>query len=405
MTGTEVFFVDGAVGTQVEELARVLGEEKGVSDVEKYVQEISGRTDVTAAVVSESSGGVLAKLSEERIESAYNQLFAIAALESSGGVDNIAEVVAKDIAEHAENGVAGLRVLNSLYNVTKSGNARAAVFGGLAELAGRTQTAAALVAVVPRISAMVNEWGVKARKQGLVSLLALRKAFDEGQLSNEAYAVELAYLTASNLEEMDIEQIAQVAKSAIVRFANLSGVCDVDALAGLPTVQTLVKLEKLATAGGLLENMLGSDYEQWQKYSKENHEDLTALGVDLERAGDKMRLLTLASLAAERVGQPIEYTEIAKAIDVEEDDVELWVIDVVRSGLVQGKMHQGSRTLVPSRSTFRHFGTPQWQHLAQRLDEWRVALDSLLPVVRNAREIAQQQANNSSGQARVTIAE
>ncbi|KAJ2803404.1 hypothetical protein H4R20_002908 [Coemansia guatemalensis] len=404
MSGTEVFFVDGAVATQVEELARVLGESKGVNNVEEYVQELSGRSDVVSAVVSEGSNGVLARLSDERIEAAYNQLFAIAALEEkSGGVDSIAEAVARDVAEHAESGVAGLRVLNSLYNVAKSGSARAAVFGGMAELAGRTQTAAALVPVVPRVAAMVGEWGAEAKAQGLAALLALRKTFDGAQLSNEAYAVELAYLGVADAE--DVEQSAEVARSAIVRFANLSGVCDVDALAGLPTVQTLGQQQKLAAAGGLLETMLGSNYAQWQTYAMENKDALVALGVDCEKAGDKMRLLALASLAAERVGQAIPYAEIAEAIAVEEEDVELWVIDVVRSGLVQGKMHQGSRTLVPSRSTFRRFGLPQWQHLAQRLDEWRVALDNLLPVVRNAREVAQQQANNSAGQARVTITE
>ncbi|KAJ2076570.1 hypothetical protein H4R24_005630, partial [Coemansia sp. RSA 988] len=400
MSETEVFFVDGAVSTQVEELARVLGTEKGVENVEQYVQELLGRSDVTSAIVSEGSGGVLARLSEERLEAAYNQLFAIAALDGTT-VDSIAETVAQDIAEHAENGIAGLRVLNSLYNVVKRGGARAAVFGGMAKLAGRTQTAAALVGVVPRVVAMVGEW--EAGADGLAALLALRNTFDGAQLGNEAYAVELAYLGVSKAE--DVEQTAEVARRAIVRFANLNGVCDVDALAGLATVQKLGQQQKLSTAGDLLETMLGSDFAQWQTYATEKQQELAALGVDCDRANDKMRLLTLASLASERVGQAIPYAEIAAAIGVEEDDVELWVIDVVRSGLVQGKMHQGSRTLVPSRSTFRRFGNQQWQYLALRLDEWRVALDALLPVVRNAREVAQQQANNSAGQARVTIAE
>jgi translation initiation factor 3 subunit M len=95
-----------------------------------------------------------------------------------------------------------------------------------------------------------------------------------------------------------------------------------------------------------------------------------------------MRLLTLASIAAS-TGQTraLPYAHIAKALQIPAEDVEMWVIDVIRAGLVEGKLSQLNQTFLIHRSTYRVFGENQWREVASRLDMWRNSLMGVLQVI------------------------
>ena len=98
-----------------------------------------------------------------------------------------------------------------------------------------------------------------------------------------------------------------------------------------------------------------------------------------------MRLLTLASLAASTPSRSLPYAHIARALQVPAEDVEMWVIDVIRAGLVEGKLSQLNQTFLIHRSTYRVFGEKQWTEVQGRLDTWRGSLNAVLEVVRSER--------------------
>ncbi|GAA5909847.1 hypothetical protein JCM8208_000969 [Rhodotorula glutinis] len=108
-------------------------------------------------------------------------------------------------------------------------------------------------------------------------------------------------------------------------------------------------------------------------------------GVPLSSAQleHKLRLVQLADLCAERVGQTVSYDEIAKACGVQADkgseeeseEVEGWVIDAIRASLLLGRLSQPSRTLAVSRASPVQAFTPQhWATVQQRLEGWKVSL-------------------------------
>ncbi|KAJ2392724.1 hypothetical protein H4S02_000627 [Coemansia sp. RSA 2611] len=402
MGAKDVIFVDGELSSQIDELARYIGELKGASDVAAFAAEVASG-EVPNSIIQACLDGVLAKAPEDKLEAVYNQLFAIAASQGGDeGLSSVAAKVARDIEAHAESGVAGLRVLNNLYNLATEGQAQAAVFESMVGLAARAQLLGTLVPLVTRLPAMCGEWGVSGEDSARI-ILALRDALDHAQLSCEAYEAELAFLQAVGSAN---EKAAAVASSAIVRFANLAALCDLDALASLASVQELSqRAGALGDAGALLNALLSSDYRQWLQFVAANGEQLTALGVDVQKASDKMRLLTVASIAADSLGQGVPFATIAQAIDVAETEVEVWIIDVIRSGLIQGKMNQVARTLLPTRSTYRTFGADQWKLLGERLEQWKASLEELQPVISNAKLIAQQQAVQMAGTSSVTIKE
>lgn len=100
----------------------------------------------------------------------------------------------------------------------------------------------------------------------------------------------------------------------------------------------------------------------------------------------KMRLLTLASLAATTPSRSLPYASIASALRVASEDVEKWVIDTIRAGLVEGKLSQLRSEFLVHRATYRVFGDKQWTEVQGRLNVWRRSLENVLGVVRSERE-------------------
>ena len=114
-------------------------------------------------------------------------------------------------------------------------------------------------------------------------------------------------------------------------------------------------------------------------------------------------MLTLASLGFQNIGKDVPYATLASALQIDQSEVERWVIDgtlssfmctsilltsrlVIRAGLVSGKLSQSSRVFHITRSTSRVFERDQWATLEQRLVAWQTGLTAVLAVVASARE-------------------
>lgn len=109
-------------------------------------------------------------------------------------------------------------------------------------------------------------------------------------------------------------------------------------------------------------------------------------GLDEDALFRKMRLLTLASLAASSSSRSLPYSTIARALQIPSADVEMWVIDVIRAGLVEGKLSQLNQTFLIHRATHRLFTEKQWRQVAARLDTWRSSLENVLKILKTERE-------------------
>jgi translation initiation factor 3 subunit M len=96
--------------------------------------------------------------------------------------------------------------------------------------------------------------------------------------------------------------------------------------------------------------------------------------------------LTLASLAANASSRELPYSVVTRRLHIPSEEVELWVIDVIRAGLVEGKLSQLNQTFLIHRSTYRSFGKSEWEEISVRLDTWKDSLRNILEVVKGARE-------------------
>ena len=74
----------------------------------------------------------------------------------------------------------------------------------------------------------------------------------------------------------------------------------------------------------------------------------------------------------------MSYSKIASSLEIPSEDVEVWLIDIIRAGLVEGKLSQARQELLVHRSTYRTFGKEDWEELDSRLEEWKTALEGVL---------------------------
>lgn len=201
--------------------------------------------------------------------------------------------------------------------------------------------------------------------------------------SAQSYSYSLLYVQR-------LPASSDIAKSAAAQLIadalRLPSTFDFDALFKLDAVivvkttdPELFSLLQVFLNGGL------RDFEAWQA-GKEGI--LTKYNLDSASLTRKIRLLTLASLASQHVGQNLAYTTISTALSIPIEETEKWTIDVIRAGLVWGKLSQNTQSLLVTRATPRKFEREEWELLEKRLVAWKEGLKGVLEVVAGAKRAA-----------------
>ncbi|KOS19552.1 Eukaryotic translation initiation factor 3 subunit M [Escovopsis weberi] len=219
-------------------------------------------------------------------------------------------------------------------------------------------------------------------------------ALDAGE-ETTAYDFVLKALRTFDSDEKEgvASEAAQRLSLRAIRMALLSNTHFLfQDLRAIPSVQALSDSQPVWSQ--LLDIFAEQDLEDYNDFNDEHTGWVEEQGLDGERLHRKMRLLTFASLAAATPSREVEYARITKALQIPADAIEMWVIDVIRAGLVEGKLSQQRRMFLVHKVTYRVFGQKQYQELATRVDHWRSTLQNVLGVLR------QEQANAKAAKER-----
>lgn len=126
------------------------------------------------------------------------------------------------------------------------------------------------------------------------------------------------------------------------------------------------------------------DLEDYKQFEEDHPGWFEKEKLDTEKLHRKMRLLTFASLAAaESKSREIPYSKIASALQIPEQEIEMWTIDVIRAGLVEGKLSQRQKVFLVHRANYRVFGEKQWRELSDRVDGWSTTLKEVVAALRS----------------------
>ncbi|KAE9122124.1 hypothetical protein PF010_g6853 [Phytophthora fragariae] len=223
--------------------------------------------------------------------------------------------------------------------------------------------------------------GVEQRR---ALLLAVANVLDLVDDKLKVLAVLEKYLATFEKGQEAKEQAARAAK-IVLQNPVASFLARVD-LAASAVVQAALKGSKLLE---LLDIVSTKTLKEFAAFQKSAGGVFAENGLVEAELVDTMRLFTLCTLPTGF--KEIPYADVAKALEVGEDEVEQWVVRAITAGVASAKIDQLARTVTISRSLQRRFGAEQWKEIDAKLQLYKKNVGGLLDIIRNARRAQEQQ--------------
>ncbi|KAI0382030.1 PCI-domain-containing protein [Hypomontagnella monticulosa] len=233
---------------------------------------------------------------------------------------------------------------------------------------------------LPSIKGWLTLWETDEDDQRKLFLDIAELAHDAGD-DETSYQHVLNALRTFDEDEVKSEEAQQLALRAL-KIALLSSThYDFQDVIAVPAIQNLSDSHPVYFE--LLTIFAEKDLEDYNDFNDEHEGFIEKEHLDGDKLLRKIRLLTFTSLAASTPSREIPYEEIAKALQIGPKEVELWTIDVIRAGLVEGKLSQQKQVFLVHKTLYRVFGEKQWREVGLRLKSWSTAINNLLTVLRN----------------------
>ncbi|KAG5648768.1 hypothetical protein DXG03_000116 [Asterophora parasitica] len=273
------------------------------------------------------------------------------------------------------------RILSNLFNaVERTSSLRPLVYTALVRLAGSNGDLDALQISRANVKKWLSEWNI-AQNDKAAFLKTVSGAYETASQPATAYDYERLYVQTLPSTSSDAQAAAV---NLIATAVRLPTVFDFDPLFKLDAIVAVKDHELFSLLQIFLNNGL-LEFKSWEASHADALEQHKLDRTQLER---KIRLLTLASLAFQHIGRDLPYSKIGEALQVNPAEVEKWAIDVIRAGLVWGKLSQTTQSLHITRATARTFEKEQWEALEKRLQAWKAGLSGVLEVVVSAKRQA-----------------
>lgn len=261
---------------------------------------------------------------------------------------------------------------------------RCVVFKTLLDLASEHDDLELIADALAAVPKWLAEWQIDAAAKAdiLRTVAAKLEAAGNGKTAYEFQLTLLRFLGISTESGQGSSATAtkEVAEQTVALALALPYVFDFEELAAIDAVKNL----KGSPVGQLLNVFLQGTTSDFASWRGANAADIARLKLPESQLEHKIRLLDLASLCSQSVSSEVPYSEIAKALKISEDDVEVWAIDVIRAGLVSGKLSQINQSLRVYKSAYRTFGTEQWKMLESRLATWEQSIANILETIAGA---------------------
>ena len=139
----------------------------------------------------------------------------------------------------------------------------------------------------------------------------------------------------------------------------------------------------------LLSIFVSEKLQAYMKFYKDHKEFVTSQGLNHEQNMKKMRLLSFMQLAESN--PEMTFAQLKDELQIEENEVESFIIEVLKTKLVRARIDQSSRKVHISSTMHRTFGRAQWLQLSDLLLAWK---DNLALVQENINNISSVQAQN-----------
>ena len=324
---------------------------------------------------------------ERELQAAYNLLIHL--ISQSQDPETYLPPVCKYLSQpitsspHNSTGIA-LGILGTLFNtIEPDDETRYHVLLAIVEVIKGSSNYETLQPQLKELDRWVAEWEIEPEEARKLYLSVSSAASAAGETQDSYIYLLKALRTAQ--DEPNTAEARDLSIQALKAALQNERHFDFQDLTTLDSIQALRQSNE--TWYEILELFSSETFDDLQDFKESNSSFLSDNKLDEDMLDRKMRLLTLASLSAQASQtRTLSYSTIAKALNISTEDVEVWVIDSIRSGLVEGKLSQQKQEFLIHRSTYRNFGENQWREVASRLETWKGSLVNVLAVIRAQKE-------------------
>ncbi|KAJ3014590.1 UNVERIFIED_CONTAM: hypothetical protein HDU68_000219 [Siphonaria sp. JEL0065] len=348
--------------------------------------------DSVYAKFAKGSGSLLEAVGSKDLEKVYNLLIAIVSQAKQDDLPDLVPAIVNPIVESgSENAVQKPKVLSNLYNSLEStSHIRYSVFFAIVQLSAQAGELDAVVPVLGQLESFFVAWDVDLDEKRRLILLLADVLGEQVEFQNLSYEYLIQYLktypksTGSypiQVQETAVKTVKEALRlNFVTNFSDLSSLGPVQALkSSHPDLLSLVSV------------FLGGDVKAYHQFVKKHPGFISKSELNESSLERKIRLLTLSTLAWDYVdveAGDLPFDIVASALDIEDADVEEWVVTGIRSGLIDGRIDQVKKVVCVSRATHRQFTDKQWDLLSDRLAGWGNNLKDILVVLQNAKAVA-----------------
>jgi len=295
-----------------------------------------------------------------------------------------------------------LRILSKLHDILQDANLKYELFVATLKFAHSTRHVDLVFPHFKDIESRIKEWGINSKQTRELYKL-IRDSLKASKKGIEAYTWTIKYLATfeAGFDPSEAANAREEAISAALDAIRIPDLYQFDTLLDSLPIKQLDTDNNNNTAGKiqtskllqLLKIFVSGGYEDFVRFNTENPDFLKSAGLDQEECVRKMRLLSLATLAA--ANQEVPYGVIAKSLQVPEDEVEVWIIMAIGESILEGKMDQLRKLVIISRSLQRVFTPAQWKQLSDRLTLWKGNIKLILNTLQDCKQQQQNQLHSA----------
>ncbi|KAI1398527.1 PCI-domain-containing protein [Hypoxylon fuscum] len=370
-------FVDGSFGDLAQEMADTLH----ISDDVKPLIEKEQKDEVLKKIIIASTA--MNTMPEKEFTAAYNLLIYLVSQSESPAMflPRVCDNLMKPIVSSPANGQhLALNALTTIFNMLPGNSElRFNVFMAILRFVKMNGLFSDLKGTLPQMVAWFREWDTDEEDQRKLLLEVADVASDAGDEA-ASYEHVIKALRTFDEDEIKSDEAQQLALRAVKAALQDPIHYDFQDVLAIPAVRALADSHPVYYE--LLIIFAEKDLEDYSDFNEEHEGFLEKEHLNGDKLKTKMRLLTFASLAASINSREIPYDAIVKALQIPVSEVELWTIDVIRAGLVEGRLNQVQKVFKLHRTTYRVFGEKQWREVGDKLDNWKSALTNVLATLK-----------------------
>ncbi|XP_051115379.1 uncharacterized protein LOC127240638 [Andrographis paniculata] len=325
-----------------------------------------------ASLMLASADVVFSKASEKDLECVYTVIGSLVKrLENLDQVHEMAELIATKVTQQPnEKPALRLKILFNLYNLLENPYSQFFVYMKALNLAANGKVTEHIIPTFKKIDNLLREWNIGTKDKRDLFLAVAHILRDTKSSAKESFNFLVKYLETFNGEDASVvAEAKEEAVHAIIEFVKAADMFQGELLE-LPAITQLEKDSTHAPVYQLLKIFLTQRLDAYLEFHSSNSNLLKNYGLVHEECVSKMRLLSLVDLGADGSNQ-IPYSLIKDTLQINEDEVESWVVKATTAKLIDCRIDQINQVVIISRCTQRVFGIHEWDSLRAKLASWR----------------------------------